>query len=140
MIQIALGTQVRSAVDLALNAGVARTNALASVGPADYIHRTVALVVFAGSVLAVIWVRRKVPKKTIALHWSWIVVALATSQVALGVTMAYVSLKAVIQIAHLTVASLLLGAETVLLLLAKADCILRTAEVASSPRRVVTHQ
>jgi heme a synthase len=120
MIQIAIGTQVRSAVDLAINTGVARTSALASVGLVDYIHRNVALIVFAGSIFIFIWVRANVRKKMIGLHWASIVAALATLQVALGVTMAYVSLKPVAQVAHLTVASLLLGAETVLLLFLKS--------------------
>jgi hypothetical protein len=45
-----------------------------------------------------------------------IVLLLALLQVALGVFMAYASLLPAAQVAHLTIASLLLGAETVLLL------------------------
>jgi heme A synthase len=50
-----------------------------------------------------------------------VVTGIATLQVALGVAMAYVSLEPATQVGHLTVASLLLGAETVLLLLAKTE-------------------
>jgi len=45
---------------------------------------------------------------------------LAVGQVTLGVVMAYVSLLPAAQVLHLTVASLLLGAQTVLLLLASS--------------------
>lgn len=51
------------------------------------------------------------------VRWSWVVLGLAVVQVAVGVVMAYVSLLPAAQVVHLTLASLLLGAETVLLLL-----------------------
>src|SRR5262249_31982905 len=116
MIQIGLGTQVRGVIDLAIDSGVARASALASVGVLDHLHRDAALVVFAGSVVAVMWLRASFPKERILLRWAHVVAGLATLQVALGVVMAYVSLEPAAQVAHLTVASLLLGAETVLLL------------------------
>src|SRR5438034_8059616 len=55
MIQIGLGTQVRGAIDVAIDSGVARGSALASVGLLDQLHRDAALVVFAGSLLIVMW-------------------------------------------------------------------------------------
>ena len=48
-----------------------------------------------------------------------VVVALATLQMVFGMTLSYVALRPVLQIGHLTVASLLLGAETVLWLLSR---------------------
>ncbi|PYS48010.1 MAG: hypothetical protein DMG13_26480 [Acidobacteria bacterium] len=117
MIQIGLGTQVRGALDVAIDSGVARASALASVGPLDHLHRDGALVVFAGSLLIVMWLWARLPKERILIRWAYAVAGLATLQVALGVVMAYVSLEPAPQVGHLTVASLLLGAETVLLLL-----------------------
>src|SRR4029078_8103228 len=43
--QIALGAQVRGGVDAALDRGVARGDALATVGSMDHIHRDTALIV-----------------------------------------------------------------------------------------------
>jgi cytochrome c oxidase assembly protein subunit 15 len=114
MIQIGLGTQVRGAIDGAIESGVARASALASVGLIDHLHRNLALIVFGGSVLLVMWVSTRFPGEKTLIRWSCIVVGLATLQLALGITMAYVSLAPAAQVAHLTVASLLLGAETVL--------------------------
>jgi cytochrome c oxidase assembly protein subunit 15 len=108
MIQIGLGTQVRGAVDVALDSGVARDSALASVGLFDHLHRDAAFIVFAGSLLVALNTR---------LRWAYVVAILATLQVALGALLAYVSLEPAAQVGHLTLASLLLGAETVLLLL-----------------------
>ena len=117
MVQIGLGTQVRGAIDAAIDNGVARAGALASVGTLDHLHRDGALVVFASCVLVLIWLRARLTKEATLIRWGYVVVGLASIQVALGVAMAYVSLKPATQVAHLTVASLLLGAETVLLLL-----------------------
>ncbi len=108
LIQIGVGTQVRGAVDVALKSGVARENALASVGFLDHFHRNSALVVLAGA-LWVAW-RSRVP-------WANVTAALAALQVALGVVMAYVALAPAAQVGHLVVASLLLGSATVLLLI-----------------------
>ena len=121
MIQIGLGAQVRGAVDAAIDAGTARDSALASVGPLDHIHRTTALVVFAGSLLIVMWLWTRFAKERLLIRWAIVVAGLATLQVALGVAMAYVSLKPAAQVGHLTVASLLFGAETILLLLGKTE-------------------
>lgn len=119
MIQIGLGAQVRGAVDLALARGVPRASALGSVGWLDHLHRDVALLVFAGSIATAIWLRNRFPKEIALIRWGYVVAGLAALQVTLGVVMTYVSLAPAAQVAHLTVASLLLGAETVLLLLGK---------------------
>jgi cytochrome c oxidase assembly protein subunit 15 len=117
MIQIGFGTQVRGAVDEALADGVARASALATVGWMDYLHRDAAFVVFAGCLLAAVLVWRKFPQERTLLRWACLAAGLASLQVALGIVMAYVSLQPAAQVAHLTVASLLLGAETVFFLL-----------------------
>jgi cytochrome c oxidase assembly protein subunit 15 len=115
LIQIGLGTQVRGGVDAALDAGVARNAALATVGTIDYLHRDAAFATLLGAVLLTFWLVAKGGPGPL-IRWSWVVLGLAVSQVAVGVVMAYVSLLPGAQVAHLTLASLLLGAETVLLL------------------------
>ncbi len=117
LIQVAFGTQVRGAVDAALDAGTARDLALGTVGRLDYLHRDLAFVVVAGSAALTLWLMSTCAAPAL-VRWSFIVLALAVFQVALGAIMAYVSLLPAAQVGHLTVASLLLGAETVVLLLA----------------------
>jgi cytochrome c oxidase assembly protein subunit 15 len=117
MIQIGLGTQVRGGVDIALKSGVERDSALATVGRLDHLHRDAAFVVFAGALLILIWLYNRFRRERTLMRWAFVVMGLAALQVALGAVMAYVSLEPAAQVGHLTVASLLLGAETVLLLL-----------------------
>ena len=116
LVQIALGTQVRGGVDAALDAGVARSAALATVGTLDVLHRDAAFITLMGSILLCFWLVMGAGNRLL-IRWSWAVLGLAIVQVAVGVVMAYVSLLPGAQVLHLTVASLLLGAETVLLLL-----------------------
>jgi cytochrome c oxidase assembly protein subunit 15 len=119
MIQIVLGTQVRGAVDVALDSGVAREAALISVGFFDHLHRNAALVVLAAAFLIALRLVVNFPRERTLIRWACVVAGFATVQVALGGLMAYDSLEAATQVGHLTIASLLLGAETVLLLLGK---------------------
>ena len=117
LIQIGFGTQVRGAVDAALDAGVARDLALGTVGRLDFLHRDLAFAVLAGAAILTIWLLyKRAPQRLIG--WSLVVVGLAGVQVALGVILAYAALLPAAQVAHLTLASLLLGAETVLWLMA----------------------
>lgn len=116
LIQVAFGTQVRGAVDAALDAGVARDLALGTVGRLDYLHRDLAFAVVAGSAVLSIWLMsQRAPSAVV--RWSFIALSLAVLQVLIGVVMAYGSLLPAAQVGHLTVASLMLGAETVVLLL-----------------------
>jgi cytochrome c oxidase assembly protein subunit 15 len=124
LVQVALGTQVRERVDEALSSGVARTDALATVGAFDRWHRDASLVVF-GLVLVVmlqIWNSRSPLEHRAAgpiERTAYVMAALVVGQLALGITLAYLRLTPSAQIAHLSAASLLLGAETVLFLLAR---------------------
>ena len=116
MIQIGLGAQVRGAIDVATDTGTGPNAALASVGLVDHLHRNAAILVLAGVFLVVFVLRSKRRNEPTLLRWSYVTLGLAILQVALGISMAYVSLEPPAQVAHLTIASLLLGAETILLL------------------------
>ena len=118
LIQIGFGTQVRGAVDTALDAGVARDLALGTVGRLDFLHRDLAFGVLAGSAVLSIWLMSK-RASPLLIRWSFVVLSLAILQVVLGAVMAYGSLLPAAQVGHLTIASVLLGAETVLLLVAR---------------------
>jgi cytochrome c oxidase assembly protein subunit 15 len=119
LVQMVLGTQVRGGVDSALHAGVAREGALATVGNYDALHRTTALAVMSLALLSmlVLWARH--PRERVLAQWTYVVVALATLQVGLGLLLAYVSLDRAAQVLHLTVAGLLAGAQMVQLLVAR---------------------
>lgn len=119
LLQVALGTQVREGVDIALATGVARDSVLAQVGRMDLWHRELGLVTFAITVAVgvLVWARHRGDR--LLCHTATLMGALTLGQLLLGVAMAYVSLTPPAQVAHLTTASLVLGCQTVLLLLAR---------------------
>jgi len=103
-----------------LDAGVARDAALATVGRLDFIHRDLAFVVVIGATLLTLWL---MSRGSSLIRWSFVVLALAIAQIAVGGVMAYASLIPAAQVGHLTLASLLLGAETVLWLLSRRQSV-----------------
>lgn len=120
--QVTLGTQVRGGVDDAVAREVPRSSALSAVGSIDHWHRNSALVVLAGTlmlaVLAVLAARggRADPLLT---RVAGVSALLASAQIGVGLVLAHAALPPPAQVAHLALASLLLGALTLLFLLAR---------------------
>jgi cytochrome c oxidase assembly protein subunit 15 len=117
--QVTLGAQVRGRVDEALERGTPRSEALATVGRFDQWHRDTAAVVVGGTLLILLGVVTQTSIERPVARAAYAMCGLVFVQVALGVSMAYVGLTPAAQVAHLTASSLLLGAETVLFLLAR---------------------
>ena len=117
--QVVLGTQVRERIDEAIDAGIARTEALATVGAFDRWHREGALVILIGAVLVVWIVLSRHRDERALMEAAAVLAALVALQILLGISMAYLALTPSAQVAHLTASSLLLGAETVVFLLAR---------------------
>ncbi len=117
--QVALGAQVRGGIDDAVIHGSPRELALSTVGSYDIWHREAAVVVLIASVLIAILVWTQHRHELPLLLASSAVVGLVVVQIGLGLSMAYAALTPPAQVAHLTVSSLLLGAQTVLFLLAR---------------------
>ena len=117
--QVALGAQVRSGIDDALTAGSARSEALATVGDYDRWHRDGSLMVFGLVLVVLLQIWNGYAAEAPLVRAAYVLLALVVSQLALGASLAYIGLTPAAQIAHLTAASLLLGAETVMFLLAR---------------------
>jgi cytochrome c oxidase assembly protein subunit 15 len=117
--QITLGAQVRGGVDDAMIHGTSGEQALASVGVYDRWHREAAFGVLGGAVLVclLVWARHGHERPLVRM--SYIMAGLVVMQIAIGAIMAYLALTPAAQVAHLTMASLLLGAETVVFLLTR---------------------
>jgi cytochrome c oxidase assembly protein subunit 15 len=119
LVQVIVGTQVREGIDHALDAGVARGDALATVGRFDMWHRDVALLVVAATawIYWLVWTRHRAEPAMV--RTTYLLAALVGLQVLVGASMAYLTLTPAAQVVHLSASSLLLGAQTVLLLLAR---------------------
>lgn len=121
LVQVALGTQVRGSIDDALHAGVARDAALGTVGAFDRAHRTLALGVMSLALLSLLVSWSRHAGQRLLSQWTLAVVGLAGLQIVLGLVLASVALTPPVQVLHLTVASLLMGAQMVQLLVARWD-------------------
>jgi cytochrome c oxidase assembly protein subunit 15 len=119
LLQVILGTQVREGIDEAMTSGIDRLNALSAVGHFDIWHRELALVVIAATAVLALLVWTRHAHEVALTRASLVVVALVGLQVLLGLSMAYLALTPSAQVAHLTASSLLLGAETIVFLLAR---------------------
>ena len=120
LVQVGFGTQVRERVDAALDSGIARDLALGTVGRLDFLHRDLAFVVLVGASLLTLWL---LSRRSPLIRWSFVVLALAVRRSRSAVFMAYGSLLPAAQVGHLTLASLLLGAETVLWLMSRRQSV-----------------
>jgi heme a synthase len=116
-VQIVLGTQVRGAIDRGA-ATIPRERLVASVGLADVAHRNVALAVLAASAGLFVLARRARPVFGPLRIAAATALGLCGLQVIAGGILAYFGLPRTVQLAHLAIASLLLGAETLLAILA----------------------
>ena len=92
---------------------------LATVGRLDFWHRETALVVLLLTAAIGVMAWKRHPHERPVRVAAAAVAGLVLAQIALGLVMAYVALTPAAQIAHLTSSSLLLAAETVLLLLVR---------------------
>ncbi len=118
--QIALGTLVRSTVHAIAEARpeLARSEWLPRSWWPDLAHRQAALVVAAAAGLLWVLVRRRVPHHLPLRRWSSIVAVLVGAQLLAGLGLAYLALPAVLQVIHLSLATLAFGALSVIVVLA----------------------
>jgi heme a synthase len=120
LVQAGFGTQVRARVDLVLDLGIPRETAGGYGGWLDYVHRDLALVVLIGATLLTLWMQSQ---RSPLLRWAFVTLGLAAAQIAVGMVMAYVAVMPAAQVGHLSLASLLLGAETVWWLMSRRQSV-----------------
>ena len=118
--QAGFGIQVREGVDAALDGGIGRSEALATAGRMAVLHRDLAFVVLIGATLLTFWL---LTRRSSLIRWSFVTLGLAAAQILVGVFMAYGALIPAAQVGHLSLASLLLGAETVLWLMSRRQSV-----------------
>jgi cytochrome c oxidase assembly protein subunit 15 len=135
MVQIGLGTRVRAAIEgVAQNEpSLGRGEWLSHIGSADPMHRTMSLLVFGMCVLVATNAYRKLDPNRWVRAAAGTVVALVATQIVVGVGLAYIALPPMLQVLHVTIASLLLGALMVLGLFALRLPLATDTSTAESP-------
>ena len=105
--------------DEALAIGTPRSQALATVGAYDTWHRDAAIVILVLTLVIMLIVLKQHGQERPIVRTAMALGVLVVVQILIGVSMAYVELTPAAQVGHLTTSSLILGAETVLFLLAR---------------------
>jgi cytochrome c oxidase assembly protein subunit 15 len=125
--QVVLGAEVRGRIDRIVRSMEAtRDSALELVGPIDITHRQLSLVVLAAAIALGVHVWRRSGERGLVLAAA-AVVLVSGAQILVGLALAYLDMPPVAQVTHVSLSSLLIGAQTLLALLA-----LRLPEKASS--------
>jgi cytochrome c oxidase assembly protein subunit 15 len=120
LLQIALGAMVRGSIQQAVEvySELPRGEWLEHVGALDIAHRQLAVLCFFACV-ALWWrTRKRHGEAQWLVRFSAACVLLAGAQIVAGLVLAYVDMPGVVQVLHLSLASLLLGALTGVTLLA----------------------
>lgn len=118
-VQVALGTQVRAAIEaiLAQVPDLPRPEWLVGVGPVDLAHRQVSVVVFFATAFVAFRTFQRRHDYPWLFRASAAAFALVGLQIVAGLGIAYGGMPAALQVAHLSLGSLLLGAFTLMWLL-----------------------
>lgn len=139
LVQLALGTQVREGIDIAMMAlPDQRSSWLDTVGAVDEVHRSFSwLVLVASAGLAYLVAKWRLPKPIVTL--SRTLLGLVIAQIGFGVGLAYLSLPPALQVLHLLFANLAIATTFVLVLMTyDAESIFsgkRSSEVAAEADR-----
>jgi heme a synthase len=120
LIQAGFGTQVRSSIDQIPDTAIVFDTPFDDSVWLDTIHRDLALVVLIASLLITLWMQMQ---RSPLLRWAFVTVGLAAAQITVGLFMAYIDMTPPYQVGHLSLASLLLGAETVLWLMSRRQSV-----------------
>ncbi len=119
LIQLVLGALVRGHIDdVASKTGLPRGEWLAQVGLTDHLHRFSALVLTVAVLAVAFAVLRQPTMHPWLRRTAWAMVGLVLIQVAAGIGLAYAALPPPLQTIHIVVGTLLIGAFTLLVLLA----------------------
>jgi heme a synthase len=117
LVQVAIGAQVREAVDEQL-AHRPRAEVVDALGLVDLLHRDGAVLVL--GLIVLLWFRAwlKHRSEPVLMRAAWVPLWLVVAQIATGAALVYLALPPPAQVAHLTIAALLMGALMVLALAA----------------------
>ncbi len=121
IIQVTIGTEVREQIDAIASAmnNLNRSGWVSKVGFNFDLHKNLALLVFVSTMVVFYLVRREYISNRYQLRYALYVVILVFLQIVVGVALSYMALPPAAQAIHLTLASLMFGAQYYLVLLLK---------------------
>lgn len=117
IVQVVYGTSVREVIDHLKYEGVERANWISSIGMGYDIHRILAYITLAISVVFFLLVKSRFNKNTLQARFSWILLILVLIQMLSGIVLVRFDVPAFAQTTHLVVASLFFATQYYLMLL-----------------------
>ena len=117
LVQVVIGTEVRETIDHLNAEGAPRSQWIEMIGDKYLIHRILAYVTLALTVVYFYLVKSRFSKQSLQSQYAWIVLILVLIQMLSGIVLARFSVPAFAQTTHLVVASLFFGAQYYLMLL-----------------------
>jgi cytochrome c oxidase assembly protein subunit 15 len=125
IIQVTIGTEVREQIDAIASFmnNLNRSEWTSKVGLNLDLHKNLALLVFISSIVVFYLARREYISNRYQVRYALYVLILVVLQIIVGVTLSYMALPPAAQAIHLTLASLMFGAQYYLVLLLKGTPI-----------------
>lgn len=131
LIQVLLGTQVREVMDEVMNklGEAGRNQWVDNLGLKFYIHRSYSILLLGLHVGLIFWLRKSIQQEGILYRLSVALLAMVIIEIATGIVLAYWSVPAFAQPIHLTLATIALGLQFVLLLLLNAEMVFNKGQL-----------
>ena len=139
LIQVLIGTQVREAMDVVIEklGNERRAEWIENLGLSFYVHRSFSLLIMILHIGLVYWLKKNTIAKGVLSQLTMALLIMVGVEIVSGVILAYLSVPALIQPIHLTLATLALGLQFVIGLLINAKVVFtQKSVVKSSPINV----
>lgn len=127
LLQVLIGTQVREAMDEVIKqfGESGRAYWIGSLGFTFYIHRSFSILILVMHIGLVYFLRKNVTSRGIISQLSSALLILLLIEIGTGILLAYMNVPAFAQPIHLTLATIALGLQFVVLLLINADRVFK---------------
>lgn len=139
LIQVLIGTQVREAMDVVIErlGNERRTEWIENLGLSFYVHRSFSILIMILHIGLVYWLKKNTITKGVLSQLTMVLLIMVGVEIISGVILAYLSVPALVQPIHLTLATLALGLQFVIGLLINAKVVFtQNSVVKSSPINV----
>ncbi|MDF7818183.1 COX15/CtaA family protein [Runella sp. MFBS21] len=139
LIQVLIGTQVREAMDVVTErlGNERRTEWIDNLGLSFYVHRSFSILIMILHIGLVYWLKKNIVTKGVLSQLTMVLLIMVGVEIISGVILAYLSVPAIVQPIHLTLATLALGLQFVIGLLINAKVVFtQNSVVKSSPINV----
>ncbi|WP_273213139.1 COX15/CtaA family protein [Runella zeae] len=139
LIQVLIGTQVREAMDVVIEklGNERRAEWIGNLGLSFYVHRSFSILIMILHIGLVYWLKKNTIAKGVLSQLTMALLIMVGVEIVSGVILAYLSVPALIQPIHLTLATLALGLQFVIGLLINAKVVFtQKSVVKSSPINV----